>query len=160
MSELELWLADAAEAASPVLVRRPRLIDRTDPAHWSDHGACRTADPAVFFPDLNEPYPVEVLDAARRYCDHCPVHAQCHEHAVEHETEGIWAATTPRQRRRIRIAFGRPEPRGWQTVEDPATDDLIDSLDDGRPAELIAELAGVSTRTVVRRRTARRSTTP
>lgn len=43
------------------------------------------------------------LEAARRICNQCPVRAECLAHAVQtYEDQGIWAGTTPDQRKRLR----------------------------------------------------------
>jgi hypothetical protein len=38
----------------------------------------------------------------RQICAACPVQAECMAHALKHENWGIWAGTTPKERRQIR----------------------------------------------------------
>lgn len=85
-------------------------IDEEDQT-WRHHGACCDADPAIFYPTVNfgpkpSPEAIEALERAAAYCKVCDVYAPCHAWALAHETEGIWAATTPEQRRRLRKALG------------------------------------------------------
>lgn len=82
-----------------------------NPMAWADDGACRSRDQAIFFPveygaGHHRPLPEDMMADARAICGPCPVFADCHRHAIEHETEGIWAATDPHQRRRLRRAMG------------------------------------------------------
>ena len=57
--------------------------------------------------------PAEIFDAAgdlvqtaKAACAHCPVTRQCLRWAVSHEVEDeIWGARTPRERRRLSMAF-------------------------------------------------------
>lgn len=106
------WLtAAAAQAPAPVAIRRS-IGERTGDGSkwaWTNDANCRHADPDIFYPEHAEPYPPEILDTARAICGTCPAFAACHAYALDHETEGIWAATTPRQRRRIRRARGLPD---------------------------------------------------
>lgn len=75
------------------------------PMAWADQGACRGEDPDLFFPVNGAGFAVEVtaahVDRVRPICQACPVYASCHAWAVEHETEGIWVATSPKDRRRL-----------------------------------------------------------
>lgn len=73
-----------------------------DPDRWQDHAACRGHDPATFFPEKGD---VDGIRAAIAICETCPVVDACREHAVDaRELEGIWGATTGRQRRTMRSA--------------------------------------------------------
>ena len=130
------------------------------PMAWADQGACRGEDQVLFFP------PVEItrdhVDRVRPICQACPVFTSCHAWALEHETEGIWAATSPKDRIRLRRAMGMPNP--LVTVEGRSTDvavglvpDVAELTADGRSAAEIASILGITKRTVVRHRTARRT---
>jgi WhiB family transcriptional regulator, redox-sensing transcriptional regulator len=71
---------------------------------WIEQAACRDADPELFFPIGSVPAPKQ-LEAARRICGACPVHAPCLRFAVETgQAGGIWAGTTEQERRTIREA--------------------------------------------------------
>ncbi|MCO8127862.1 WhiB family transcriptional regulator [Acidimicrobiia bacterium EGI L10123] len=61
-------------------------------------GACRGADPDLFFPDRGES-----LEPAKRICSECVVRDECLEHALASgERFGVWGGTSERERRRIR----------------------------------------------------------
>lgn len=67
-----------------------------DRPSWHADAACRGAT-TLFFPErgknANEP---------RKICDTCPVAEPCLQQAIDtNETLGIWAGTSPRQRRKI-----------------------------------------------------------
>lgn len=64
--------------------------------------ACRYAAPEIFFPVSGPPRIAE----ARDICARCPVRDACYEHALHHEEYGVWAGTTPRDRKRLRVALG------------------------------------------------------
>jgi len=71
-------------------------------AAWQLDAACRHIDPDAFFTNRGEhPSPV-ALEA----CAHCPVSDPCLDHALRHETHGLWAGTSERERRRMRRALG------------------------------------------------------
>lgn len=86
---------------------------------WQTRGACRDKDPELFFPPdegqgLDEAAAVqEQVAAARQVCRLCPVQRECLAWALDSgQDHGIWAATTPGERRlmrRLRMA-GVPDP--------------------------------------------------
>ena len=68
----------------------------TRPA-WHQHGACRGADPNLFFPERGES-----VKEAKAVCARCPVRAECLEYALEnHEVVGIWGGLSARERRQL-----------------------------------------------------------
>ena len=68
----------------------------TRPA-WHQHGACRGADPNLFFPARGES-----VKEAKAVCARCPVRAECLEYALLHRIEhGVWGGASERERRRI-----------------------------------------------------------
>ena len=72
--------------------------------YWTERAACRApgVDPEVFFPASDNP-PLAQLSAAREICARCPVRAPCLEWALcTGEAAGIWAGTTPAERRFLR----------------------------------------------------------
>ena len=70
---------------------------------WMAAGACRDADPSVFFP--NDGVGVEV---ARTICKRCSVRAQCLDYAIAlHIEHGVWGGTSERARRRVAQARRR-----------------------------------------------------
>ncbi|MFP5322758.1 MAG: WhiB family transcriptional regulator [Acidimicrobiia bacterium] len=61
-------------------------------------GACRGADPDLFFPDRGES-----LEPAKAVCAECVVRDECLEFALAAgERFGVWGGTSERERRRIR----------------------------------------------------------
>ena len=90
-----------------VAAARPRTGQKTARpviGHWTGRAACRApgTDPEVFFPVSDTPPPAQ-LAAARQICARCPVKAPCLEWALRTgEPAGIWAGTTPAERRFLR----------------------------------------------------------
>jgi hypothetical protein len=62
-----------------------------------EQAACKTADPELFF-DGKE----DSVDAAKSYCETCPVVLQCLTYALTNEEYGIWGGTTMNERLRVR----------------------------------------------------------
>jgi WhiB family transcriptional regulator, redox-sensing transcriptional regulator len=71
--------------------------------NWRSSGACRSADPDLFFP-ISRTGPAEKQIArAKTICATCPVREQCLEFALSHDqTYGIWGGTTVEDRQRDR----------------------------------------------------------
>ncbi len=68
---------------------------------WRIKGRCRTVDPETFFP-----LPTEPADMALALCRSCPVASACLQSALEAgDCEGVWGATTPRERRAMLVAW-------------------------------------------------------
>ncbi|GAB3237426.1 WhiB family transcriptional regulator [Kineosporia babensis] len=77
---------------------------------WQLDGACRTADPRVFFHPEGERGPARRQRdvAAKSVCARCPVLAQCRSHALQvREPYGVWGGLTEDERESI-YASGRP----------------------------------------------------
>ncbi|HEV2634211.1 MAG TPA: WhiB family transcriptional regulator [Actinocrinis sp.] len=103
----------AGEASRPPVRRtgaaRPRrsppgtLPD--EPELWWESGACRGADPVLFFPPEQDG-PRKRADresAAIALCGHCPVRRTCLDHALAvPERFGVWGGTTEIERRNFR----------------------------------------------------------
>lgn len=64
---------------------------------WTEHAACRGADPRIFFPTD------EGLGNALDYCRRCAVQVDCLEEALTHQGGdfGVRGGTSERERRRI-----------------------------------------------------------
>lgn len=77
-----------------------RTIDRPD---WFDVAPCRGVNPAVFVPNGDDP---ELFAAARKFCDGCPLKAECLDYALSTPgiAHGMWGGTTEKQRRSIKRA--------------------------------------------------------
>lgn len=63
--------------------------------------ACTPDDAELFYPHR---YTDDSTRQARALCRQCPAHAGCLAWALEHETDGVWADTSPDQRRAIKAA--------------------------------------------------------
>jgi WhiB family transcriptional regulator, redox-sensing transcriptional regulator len=93
MSELDVIARDRAEAT------------------WMAQAACRGVDPDLFYP-LGQGAPANrAYHKARAICAACPVAGACLDYALalpaqfgEGANVGIWAGTSPQQRRDIRAA--------------------------------------------------------
>jgi hypothetical protein len=96
----------SAPLSAVVLVELPPwLSSPEDPS-------CRGADPALFFPEDYGLGRRAQIEEARALCSACPVRALCLEWAVAiTDLEGVWAGTTPPQRRRIRTGKTLPSDR-------------------------------------------------
>ncbi len=70
---------------------------------WQLDGACRRADPDVFFHPEGERGPTRRRrdDAAKSVCATCPVLQQCRSHALTvREPYGVWGGMTEDERER------------------------------------------------------------
>jgi hypothetical protein len=83
---------------------------------WQRHAARRDADPELFFPPTDDDTTEIVarhLVAVAPICGGCHVAAECLRWALDMgEDTGLWAATTPTERRAIRRSrlAGIPDP--------------------------------------------------
>lgn len=79
---------------------------------WDDHAACRGHDTRLFFADAR----AGDYQAARRFCNRCPVRAACLDEAMRFESGnaenryGMFGGLTPderadlaRHRRRVKV---------------------------------------------------------
>lgn len=75
---------------------------------WASRGSCRThPDPDLWFADGH----TKEGHQAAAICRTCPVAADCYRYALAVPgLLGIWAATTPRQRTRLRNGTSKPVP--------------------------------------------------
>ena len=75
------------------------------PKPWMEDAACREAPPILFFPERLSRYEQitpSSYDAAREYCERCPVLATCREASID-EIHGFWGGLTPQERRELRM---------------------------------------------------------
>jgi WhiB family redox-sensing transcriptional regulator len=71
--------------------------------------ACHASDPELFFPDGYGLQYKDQIEEAKTLCASCPVRDLCLSWAAPiTDLDGIWAGTTPPERRRIRT--GKPLP--------------------------------------------------
>jgi WhiB family redox-sensing transcriptional regulator len=71
---------------------------------WQLRGACRSAEPTLFFHPEGERGPARVARdaAAVAVCAHCPVRVECAAHALAvREPYGVWGGLTEEAREEI-----------------------------------------------------------
>jgi WhiB family redox-sensing transcriptional regulator len=71
---------------------------------WRAAGACRSADPELFFPiGTGVSVTATQVRKALRICAGCSVRQQCLDFAMQNgEMQGVWGGTTPEERTRAR----------------------------------------------------------
>jgi WhiB family transcriptional regulator, redox-sensing transcriptional regulator len=89
-------------------------------ANWRFAGACRSADPDLFFPVPGTRLADKQIARAKAVCAGCAVRQECLEFALAHsQIYGIWGGTTVEDRRRARRRRRRaaaPSPPGEPAV--------------------------------------------
>ena len=71
--------------------------------NWRSSGACRSADPDLFFPVPGHGPAEKQIARAKMICAGCGVRRECLEFAMAHDqTHGIWGGTTAEDRQRDR----------------------------------------------------------
>lgn len=113
------------------------LDDDEEEYRWQDDAACKGEPVDAFFPNDNG-VPPEVA----ALCNTCEVRGECLDHALRHETLGIWGGTAPEQRRRLRIVQAGGEVQYMAHLHRS-----------GASIRSIADLVGLATKTVRRRLT-------
>jgi WhiB family redox-sensing transcriptional regulator len=84
----------------PPAATRPALPNPPADATWQQRGACRQEAPNIWFPISYDDRQTPV-QKAKTICRGCPVLAECGQWVQANpQTDGIWAATTPPERRR------------------------------------------------------------
>jgi WhiB family redox-sensing transcriptional regulator len=71
---------------------------------WQDHGACKTADPTLFFHPQNERGTSRMKRdrAAKVVCAGCTVRMECADYAVRaREPYGVWGGLSEEEREQI-----------------------------------------------------------
>lgn len=76
------------------------MTTRLDPMPWAVDAACRGYRTDLWFPVDDGGRTVEPVVIDR--CTACPVRTDCLDYALRNDVDGIWAATTPAERRRLR----------------------------------------------------------
>jgi len=75
-----------------------KMSELSSRSSWWGLASCQGVNPDLFFPASEQD-----ATPALEICASCPVREVCLEHALtSEEREGIWGATTPRQRREMR----------------------------------------------------------
>jgi len=76
--------------------------------------ACRSVPPELFFPLGYGREFTRQIEEAKAVCRSCPVYRRCLDYVTANPDlapEGIWAATTPKERRKMREGGTLQEPR-------------------------------------------------
>jgi WhiB family redox-sensing transcriptional regulator len=82
---------------------RMMAVPISDERPWVVFGACRDADPELFFPTSRES-----IDKAISICASCPVQPECLDYALDAgERFGIWGGVTEKSRRNVRRRMRR-----------------------------------------------------
>lgn len=80
---------------------------------WTEHAACLTQDPDLFFPVGTTGPAVEQVRAAKAVCARCPVVTPCLEHALTTgQRAGVWGGTTEEERQALRRRLARDRADG------------------------------------------------
>jgi WhiB family transcriptional regulator, redox-sensing transcriptional regulator len=79
-----------------------------DSATWRDQAACRSTDPALFFPVGTTGLAIDQIEAAKEVCHQCNARELCLEFAlITNQDAGVWGGTSEEERRDIRRARRR-----------------------------------------------------
>jgi WhiB family redox-sensing transcriptional regulator len=84
-----------------------RVAADARPLGWMSRGACRQADPELFFPISVTGEGARQAEVAKTVCGGCDVRASCLSYALETMPEGIWGGTTREERRAARRSWPR-----------------------------------------------------
>lgn len=88
----------------------PELPPGARSRDWVERAACRNEDPELFFPVGSGEHAKRQAERAGRVCRSCPVLMACLNYALStNPSDGVWAGTTPQQRRDLPKWF-RPAP--------------------------------------------------
>ncbi len=99
---------------------------------WQEQGACREADPELFFHPQNERGLARLRRdrAAKAVCARCDVRIECADYSIRsREPYGVWGGLTEEERERIyvRIALAQfPRQRGEGAVA--AADEIANAV--------------------------------
>jgi hypothetical protein len=120
---------------------------------WRTHAACRSKDPDLFFPTVESgPVYRRQVDEAKSVCAGCPVVSRCLAEALVRLPDGIAGGLTADERRSV-------HRQGQVDVEELARHARNRSetaaagaalLAAGRSRRVVAQVSGVSERTVYR----------
>lgn len=92
------WIAGNLPAVEPRTAKPKASLVPVRDESWMREGACRSVDPAVFFPERGAS-----VSQAKATCAGCTVRSQCLAYAVERSIRhGVWGGMSERQRRKLR----------------------------------------------------------
>jgi len=80
----------------------PRVTLGVRTLGWMSRGACRQADPELFFPVAVTGPAAQQVEAAKAVCRPCSVRSNCLSYALEAMPEGVWGGSTLEERRAAR----------------------------------------------------------
>lgn len=128
----------------------------TNDASWRSRAACLDVDPELFFPaaEAGEVYEAQVAEA-KAVCATCPVRARCLAEALVSIPDGVAGGLSEGERRDLSAAR-RHSSRGL--VADAVAVErarygrsaAVSLVEAGRSVQVVADLIGVSDRTVAR----------
>jgi len=87
--------------------------DRVVPVNWASGGACRDADPELFFPVASSGPALHQVAEAKATCVRCLVITDCLRYALTTGQEGIWGGTTEQERKALRARQVSRLPGPW-----------------------------------------------
>ena len=86
---------------------------------WRSRGACRDADPELFFPIMSAGPGIMQVARAKAVCARCGVQAECLQFAMESvQDHGVWGGQTEEERRALRRARIRQARHSIAVAED------------------------------------------
>jgi ribosomal protein S27E len=92
---------------------------------WQDEALCNGASLDVFVPEKEGP---EGLEAARTYCNPCPVRDICLRYALTYGQRGYWGGTDTAERKRLKAKKDRvkcPSCESRRVVNMGESDDAL-----------------------------------
>jgi WhiB family redox-sensing transcriptional regulator len=88
------------------------VADRREPYRpetWVEESLCAEVGVEVFFPPDDRPVPRDFYQRAKNVCRRCEVIDECFQYSIE-ERYGVWAATTPNERAKLRNDRSKRNP--------------------------------------------------
>jgi WhiB family transcriptional regulator, redox-sensing transcriptional regulator len=96
----ELAAARAGAGDPPEAAPYRALLAAIRPPHWTARAACKNMGWGPFFPTKDQR---NEYAATRELCESCPARVECLADAMSDPLrDGMWAGTTPEDRRRMR----------------------------------------------------------
>ena len=104
--------------------------------------ACNGVDVNLFFPE-SAVQEQSIVKAMKRMCDECPIYQTCLNYALNVKVDGIWAATTPYERKNMRRRMGIT---GVAIASQYLDEYLMSQSDDAKAARAARARKGKETR--------------
>lgn len=96
-----VYREEARNRKREVTIPLPPMPTIADPEGWREMAACASVGGEAFFPEGTQNGITRAILNAKAICATCPVKAMCLEAGLE-ERYGIWAGTTPTERKQLR----------------------------------------------------------